>query len=81
MTFISLRVFSPGKFAEKLRESLPWHSVRFCGEIWRDFAENLCSVSQWVGKDQRFLHVDSEDNVHVTATFYFSLLLIHILTH
>ena len=37
------------------------NSAKVCGETPRHFAEKICEISQWVGKDLRF-HADSEDS-------------------
>ena len=51
----------------KVRGETPRHfadtrAARFCGDTPRNFAEKLREISQWVGKDQRFLHPSSEDS-------------------
>ena len=50
-------------FAERfLCEISRTNSAKVRGDTPRDFAEKLREISQWVGKDQMFLHADSEDS-------------------
>ena len=61
---IKITYFADGflrNISRKLREKSRRNSETFRGDTRRDFAEKLRAISQWVGKDLRFLHADSKD--------------------